>query len=149
MSLARLQQNTVEYKMSSSSPPSSSRDDNSVTSRRHHCRFDCINRGLTYLFRQLSTIISRYTWPFVIVPIVVTGLLCIGFLRLREESNPEYLYTPTNGPAKTERKVFNEHFSNDKCNDFISSRKLDLDGFVKHKTVFFRSQPADAMHALH
>jgi len=93
-------------------------------------RFDCVQRPLSRLFSRLARLISRRPWLFVTIPCVLTGLVCIGFVRFRAEADAEYLYTPTNGPAKDEREVFQRLFPENKCGDFVSSRKSELDGYV-------------------
>lgn len=44
--------------------------------------------------------------------------------------DPEYLYTPINGPAKTERKIFKNLFEENDTYLFMPTRKTELDGFV-------------------
>ncbi|KAI8517767.1 Patched domain-containing protein 3 [Branchiostoma belcheri] len=68
--------------------------------------YDCIERRLRRLFELHGSLVARYPLPFLIIPILVAGGLASGMYLLptQQESGVEYLFTPTNGQAKTERQ---------------------------------------------
>ena len=46
-------------------------------------------------------------------------------------SEPEYLYTPVNGPAKDERDYFDDDFPTNDRSDFSSIRNTKLEGYLR------------------
>lgn len=51
-------------------------------------------------------------------------------MNLQMNDDPEYLYTPTNGPAKKERTIFQQSFTENDTHLFMPTRKTGLDGFL-------------------
>ncbi|XP_035687590.1 patched domain-containing protein 3-like [Branchiostoma floridae] len=86
--------------------------------------YDCIERRLRRLFEHYGGLVARYPLPFFIIPILVAGGLASGMYLLptQQESGVEYLFTPTNGEAKTERSVIQDHFSTNVTDNFQQSR---------------------------
>ncbi|CAD5117817.1 DgyrCDS6566 [Dimorphilus gyrociliatus] len=74
------------------------------------CRHDIAERALSKLFRKYAVLVSNYTLPFILVPLVITGICGAGLYRLEKESDSEYLYTPQNSLAKTERDKIGKLF---------------------------------------
>eukprot|EP00058_Branchiostoma_floridae_P003511 XP_002588999.1 hypothetical protein BRAFLDRAFT_87471 [Branchiostoma floridae] len=91
--------------------------------------YDCIERRLRRLFELYGGLVARYPLPFFIIPILVAGCLGSGMYLLptQREFDTEYLFTPTNGEAKTERSVIQDHFSTNVSNNFRLNR-LDVFG---------------------
>ncbi|XP_019626086.1 PREDICTED: patched domain-containing protein 3-like [Branchiostoma belcheri] len=91
--------------------------------------YDCIERRLRRLFELHGSLVARYPLPFLIIPILVAGGLASGMYLLptQQESGVEYLFTPTNGQAKTERSVIQDRFPTNVSSNFQQSR-LDVFG---------------------
>ena len=73
---------------------------------------------LKICFEKLARAIGDHTGYFIIVPLLLTALLGTGLQRIVYESDPEYLFAPTNGPALRERAVVEEFFSSNASHDF-------------------------------
>ncbi|KAF4788480.1 Patched domain-containing protein 3 [Turdus rufiventris] len=80
---------------------------------RCSCRnTDCLERPLRRLFEGLASGVAACPWPFVLVPLLLSGGLGAGFLFLpqRQANDIEGQFTPTGGPAKGERDFVGQHF---------------------------------------
>lgn len=80
---------------------------------RCSCRnTDCLERPLRRLFEGLASGVAACPWPFVLVPLLLSGGLGAGFLFLpqRQANDIEGQFTPTWGPAKGERDFVRQHF---------------------------------------
>ena len=44
------------------------------------------------------------------MPVLLTALAASGFQRITYEADPEYLFSPINGPSKAERQALEKHF---------------------------------------
>uniref|UniRef100_A0A8B9EQJ9 Patched domain-containing protein 3 n=1 Tax=Anser cygnoides TaxID=8845 RepID=A0A8B9EQJ9_ANSCY len=73
---------------------------------------DCLERPLKRLFEGLGRAVAACPWPFVLLPLLVSGGLGAGFIFLTslEENDIEEQFTPTSGPAKAERDLVRLHF---------------------------------------
>ncbi|XP_015917118.1 patched domain-containing protein 3 [Parasteatoda tepidariorum] len=80
----------------------------------------CVDRFVSKYFRHLGREIAKNPGYFVIVPILVAALFGSGLQRIRYEDDPEYLFTPTNGRSKTERRIVETLFP------MNSSKNFDL-----------------------
>lgn len=47
-------------------------------------RFDCIERPLARLFNRYGQTVSKYPWPFILLPLLLTTALALGILHLDE-----------------------------------------------------------------
>ncbi|KAM6210808.1 patched domain-containing protein 3 [Sarcoramphus papa] len=85
---------------------------------------DCLERPLRRLFEGLGSGVAACPWPFVLVPLLLSGGLGAGFLFLpqREENDIEGQFTPTWGPAKADRDFVRQHFPTDDSERFSSPR---------------------------
>ena len=68
------------------------------------------NIFLTSTFYKLGKTIARHTGYFIIVPLLLTALCATGFQRIVHEDDPEYLFAPSNGAARSERAVIEANF---------------------------------------
>lgn len=68
---------------------------------------------------------------FVIVPILVSALLATGMQRIKYEADPEYLFSPTDGPAKHERWVIETLFPMNLSKDFDVGRMTRISPFAR------------------
>ena len=87
-----------------------------------------IQKNLEKLFYQYGVIIGRHPLPFLLVPIFITLCAAMGMARFTFINDSEFLYTPKNGQAKTERKFFIDNFPEDQENYFSAARKNTEDG---------------------
>ncbi|KAM6375783.1 patched domain-containing protein 3-like [Alca torda] len=73
---------------------------------------DCLERPLRRLFRGLGSGVAACPWPFVLVPLLLSGGLGAGFFFLpqRQTNDIEGQFTPTWGPAKAERDFVQRYF---------------------------------------
>ncbi|XP_054673761.1 patched domain-containing protein 3 [Grus americana] len=85
---------------------------------------DCVERPLRRLFEGLGSGVAACPWPFVLVPLLLSGGLGAGFLFLpqRQANDIEGQFTPTWGPAKTERDFVRRHFPTNHSERFSSPR---------------------------
>ncbi|KAM6142009.1 patched domain-containing protein 3 [Phoenicopterus ruber ruber] len=88
------------------------------------CNTDCVERPLRRLFEGLGSGVAACPWPFLLVPLLLSGGLGAGFLFLpqRQENDIEGQFTPTWGPAKAERDFVRQHFPTDDSERFSAPR---------------------------
>lgn len=85
---------------------------------------NCVERPLRRLFEGLGSGVAACPWPFVLVPLLLSGGLGSGFLFLpqRQANDIEEQFTPTWGPAKAERDFVRRHFPTDDSERFSAPR---------------------------
>ncbi|XP_068261719.1 patched domain-containing protein 3 [Nyctibius grandis] len=85
---------------------------------------DCVERPLRRLFRGLGSSVAACPWPFVLVPLLLSGGLGAGFFFLpqRQANDIEEQFTPTSGPAKAERDFVRQHFPTNDSERFSAPR---------------------------
>lgn len=85
---------------------------------------DCVERPLRRLFEGLGSGVAACPWPFVLVPLLLSGGLGAGFLFLpqRQANDIEEQFTPTQGPAKAERAFVRRYFPTDDSERFSVPR---------------------------
>ena len=69
-----------------------------------------VDDTLKKLFFKLGDLVGRQPGYFLIVPALLTALCASGFQRMDYNYDPEYLISPTSGPAKTERALMEKYF---------------------------------------
>ncbi|XP_026106051.1 patched domain-containing protein 3-like [Carassius auratus] len=76
------------------------------------CKTDCIERPLSLVFQKFGSVVGRYPYVFLLLPLFVAAGLGAGFIFLqeREANDIEDQFTPVNGPAKLERAIVVENF---------------------------------------
>ncbi|XP_061206935.1 patched domain-containing protein 3 [Neopsephotus bourkii] len=90
---------------------------------------NCLERPLRRLFDRLGSGVAACPWPFVLVPLLLSGGLGSGFLFLqqRQANDIEGQFTPTGGPAKAERDFVRQHFPTNDLERF-SIQQLPTEG---------------------
>lgn len=85
---------------------------------------DCVERPLRRLFEGLGSGVASCPWPFVLVPLLLSGGLGAGFVFLpqRQANDIETQFTPTSGPAKAERDFVRRHFPTNDSERFSAPR---------------------------
>ncbi|XP_059343556.1 patched domain-containing protein 3 [Ammospiza nelsoni] len=85
---------------------------------------NCVERPLRRLFEGLASGVAACPWPFVLVPLLLSGGLGAGFVFLpqRQENDIEGQFTPTWGPAKAERDFVRRHFPTNDSQRFSAAR---------------------------
>ncbi|NWI61921.1 PTHD3 protein, partial [Calyptomena viridis] len=92
---------------------------------RCSCRnTNCVERPLRRLFQGLASGVAACPWPFVLVPLLLSGGLGAGFVFLpqRQANDIEGQFTPTWGPAKAERDFVLRHFPPNDSERFSAPR---------------------------
>lgn len=92
---------------------------------RCSCRnTDCLERPLRRLFQGLAGGVAACPWPFVLLPLLLSGGLGAGFIFLpqRQANDIEGQFTPTWGPAKAERDFVRRHFPPNDSERFSAPR---------------------------
>ncbi|XP_075273599.1 patched domain-containing protein 3 [Opisthocomus hoazin] len=90
---------------------------------------DCAERPLRRLFEGLGRGVAACPWPFVLVPLLLSGGLGAGFVFLPQQqaNDIEGQFTPRRGPAKAERDFVRRHFpAND--SERFSAQRLPTEG---------------------
>lgn len=70
----------------------------------------CVDDFLNRAFYKVGLTVGRHPGYFVIVPILLACLCFTGYQRINYEIDPEYLFSPVNGPSKTERAIVEQYF---------------------------------------
>eukprot|EP00873_Tetraselmis_striata_P019782 jgi/Tetstr1/440046/TSEL_028405.t1 len=69
-----------------------------------------VSSALYRFFLGLGCLVADRPAATMACCLLLTGLCCTGFARLREESRPEYLYTPQNAESFAHRAFYEENF---------------------------------------
>ncbi|NWI85673.1 PTHD3 protein, partial [Pitta sordida] len=88
------------------------------------CNTNCVERPLRWLFQGLASGVAACPWPFLLVPLLLSGGLGAGFVFLpqRQSNDIEGQFTPTGGPAKAERDFVRRHFPPNDSERFSAPR---------------------------
>ncbi|XP_071874799.1 patched domain-containing protein isoform X3 [Bombus fervidus] len=70
----------------------------------------CVDDFLNRAFHKLGLVVGRHPGYFVIVPVLVACICFTGYQKIHYEIDPEYLFSPTNGPSKMERAIVEQYF---------------------------------------
>ncbi|XP_016918346.1 patched domain-containing protein 4 isoform X5 [Apis cerana] len=70
----------------------------------------CVDDFLNRAFHKLGLIVGHHPGYFVIVPVLLACICFTGYQRIHYEIDPEYLFSPINGPSKTERAIVEQYF---------------------------------------
>ncbi|XP_053876054.1 patched domain-containing protein 3 [Malaclemys terrapin pileata] len=87
---------------------------------------------LSRRFGRLGGLIGAHPWPFLLLPLLLSGGLGAGFLFLpqRQANDIEGQFTPLGGPAKSERRFAQEHFPTRDSERFSGQRLLTEGAFA-------------------
>lgn len=96
------------------------------------CSLAIIDRGLSRLFYWLGVKIGQNPSYFIIVPLFMALLMGTGMQRLIYIDDPEYLFSPVDGAAKTERLVIEELFPMNYTHRFHPSRFVRPGRFARY-----------------
>lgn len=91
----------------------------------------CVDDFLNRAFHKLGLVVGHHPGYFVIVPVLLACICFTGYQRIHYEIDPEYLFSPINGPSKTERAIVEQYFKVNYSHRFNLGRitrpgKLDL-----------------------
>ena len=89
-----------------------------------------IQRRLEELFYKYGVFIGRHPLPFLLIPTIITLCAAAGIARFTFIKDSEFLYSPKNGQAKSERKFFIDSFPEDQEDYFTAVRKNTGDGIL-------------------
>ncbi|XP_066586753.1 patched domain-containing protein 3 [Prorops nasuta] len=70
------------------------------------CVDDMLQRG----FHKVGLTVGKHPGYFVIIPVLLAFICFTGYQRIHYEIDPEYLFSPINGPGKTERAIVEQYF---------------------------------------
>lgn len=70
----------------------------------------CVDDFLNRAFHKVGLVVGRHPGYFVIVPTLLACICFTGYQRIHYEIDPEYLFSPVNGPGKTERAIVEQYF---------------------------------------
>ena len=74
------------------------------------CQLNVVDEFLKRLFYRFGKFIGDHPGYFLIVPLLVTALCASGFQRIKHVADPEFLFSPVTGEAKSERDILEHHF---------------------------------------
>ena len=90
-------------------------------------KIDCVDVFISSLFKKLGGQISRTPLPFLLCPLVVLAVLCVGCTRLTIEDDVEHLFTPVKSPGRIDLKTTQRlYMTGNEGEDFLPNRELDL-----------------------
>ncbi|XP_056636520.1 patched domain-containing protein 3 [Diorhabda sublineata] len=81
-----------------------------------------VDKNLNRVFYKLGYLVGKHPGYFLIIPIFLTLLGMTGYQRLHNNIDPEYLFSPLNGPGKYERAVVESFFKVNYSSRFSVSR---------------------------
>ena len=86
-------------------------------------------------FYKMGYMIGEHPGYFIVVPLLLTALCASGFQQMVYNYDPEYLFSPSDGEAKSERAVL-EHYFKVNYSDFKASR-LSISPTAFYVVTFF------------
>ncbi|XP_042333395.1 patched domain-containing protein 3-like [Sceloporus undulatus] len=96
--------------------------------------------------RGFGAFVGAHPWPFLVFPLALAGALGVGFrhVRAREANDLEEQYTPSGGPAKSERRWVQAHFPSDDARRF-SAQRLATEGAFASLLVLSADEGASVL----
>ncbi|XP_031829962.1 patched domain-containing protein isoform X3 [Nomia melanderi] len=82
----------------------------------------CVDDFLNRAFHKLGLVVGHHPGYFVVIPVLVACICFTGYQRINYEIDPEYLFSPTNGPSKTERAIVEQYFKVNYTSQFSLGR---------------------------
>ncbi|XP_023221904.1 patched domain-containing protein 3-like [Centruroides sculpturatus] len=92
------------------------------TSKKTKC--SCLTNSVSNVIGRLGVIISRYPLYFVIVPVILSGLLSIGLIKIQTNDDTDFLLTADRGKYFDAKQFIDKTFH------------TDSDQVVKNTTAF-------------
>ncbi|XP_015605307.1 patched domain-containing protein 3 [Cephus cinctus] len=74
------------------------------------CTLTCVDDLLNRAFHKIGLVVGRHPGYFVIVPVLLACICITGYQKIHYEIDPEYLFSPINGPGKYERAIVEKYF---------------------------------------
>ncbi|XP_034952079.1 patched domain-containing protein 3 [Chelonus insularis] len=74
------------------------------------CSLTFVDDLLNRIFYKVGLIVGRNPGYFVIIPVLLACICVTGYQKINYETDPEYLFSPINGPGKLERQIVEQHF---------------------------------------
>ncbi|XP_070560924.1 patched domain-containing protein 1-like [Ptychodera flava] len=102
-------------------------------------KFDCVEKRLCKLLERYGKFVASHPAWFIVVPLILSAVLGLGGLRLHQNTDTEYLFSPENGPAKKHRQQIEKHFDVDFDGGFLPDRKLEV-GRYAHAFVVVKGE---------
>lgn len=69
---------------------------------------NCFEKRLSRFFEFYAGLVYRHPWPFILIPIILTAGLGVGFFYKHDISDATYLYTPTGAFSKFEKQCISD-----------------------------------------
>lgn len=73
-------------------------------------RVNCVDYLLKKFFYRLGIIVAKYPGYFLLIPVFITLICVTGLQRVHYVTDSEYLFSPEQGPSKTERSLIEFFF---------------------------------------
>ena len=90
-------------------------------------KLDCVDNVISKLFGKLGGCIARHPLPFLLGPLIILAVLCVGLSQLEIEDDVEHLFTPVNSPGRTDLKATQAlYMTGNEGTNFLPNRELDL-----------------------
>ncbi|XP_077862918.1 patched domain-containing protein 3-like [Saccoglossus kowalevskii] len=88
--------------------------------------FYFFERRLKVALCSYGRVVGNYPIPFIVLPLMLTFSLAVGGFYFTGNNDIEYLFTPTNGPAKKDRDVMDSLFPMNYSGEFLANRQNDF-----------------------
>ena len=92
------------------------------------CSNRFIDTALKKWFFKLGVFVGQNPGYFIIVPALLTALCASGFQQMNYNYDPEYLFSPSTGRAKSERDILENRFPTN-YSQFKASRMSRVGNF--------------------
>lgn len=99
---------------------------------------DCVDKFVSSAFRALGESIAKTPGYYIIVPLMLALTLGTGLQRIEYQDDPEYLFSPRNGPSHKDRERLFELFPQNTSENFDLSRLITPEKFGR---VIFYMKP--------
>ncbi|MFH4974746.1 hypothetical protein AB6A40_001455 [Gnathostoma spinigerum] len=88
-------------------------------------RFDCIEQPFASLLAKYAQLVTRYPWPFIVLPIVLTCFLSTGLTKHSDAFLKDNLdlYTPTDARSVYELHQIDRLFHINDSDPFFALRR--------------------------
>jgi hypothetical protein len=103
-------------KLSAMTSGGEKRDENVIMS----CDF--IDRLLSKYFEKLGRAIGHNPAYFIIIPVFLALICATGFQQIKYQDDPEYLFSPTDGRSKDEKRIIDTLFPMNYTDNFNAGR---------------------------